>query len=82
MPSQKRIAANLNAKGKRKPRFRVGQVVAFRGDFGEWTYDRIGSLRPHGRIYARDTAFLALSTARIEARYLRKLTKRERGCKC
>jgi hypothetical protein len=63
----------------RQPKFRIGQVVAYRSTDGKWEYDRIGSIRPAGRIYSYDSAWLVMNTARIELKYLRPLTKRECG---
>jgi hypothetical protein len=64
---------------KRKPKFRVGQVVAYRADRGQWEYDRIGQIRLAGDHWDTETAWLVMNTARIETKYLRTLTDRERG---
>ncbi len=63
----------------RLPRFKVGQVVAYRSTNGKWEYDRIGSIRLAGRIYAYNSAWLVMNTARLELKHLRPLTARECG---
>lgn len=46
---------------------------------GKWEYDRIGSIRPAGKIYRYGTAWLVMQTARFELRHLRPLNTREKG---
>jgi hypothetical protein len=62
-----------------KPKFRVGQVVAYRAEDGSWEYDRIAELRPAAEKEWNETAWLKQQTTRIETRHLRALTKREAG---
>jgi hypothetical protein len=56
----------------RKPKFRVGQVVAFRHTDSSWSYDEIESIR-----FDDATAWLRGYTQRMKLEYLRPLTKRE-----
>ena len=61
-----------------KPRFRKGQVVAFRGADGHWGHDRIASINPPGRPY-ENTAWMLRSCCRMRLKNLRPLTARECG---
>jgi hypothetical protein len=62
-----------------KPKFRVGQVVAYRMPDGAWDYDRILSIRPAAPKEWNESAYLSRSDLRLDTRNLRLLTKREAG---
>jgi hypothetical protein len=70
---------SVQAGGKRKRKFKVGQVVAFRDVDGKWEYDRISEIRPYAEKAWNESAWMDRGTQRIETRHLRQLTKREAG---
>lgn len=59
---------------RRKAKFRVGQVVATHAVDGGWEYERIESIRVED-----ETCYLAKGRGRRQLKYMRPLTKRERG---
>jgi hypothetical protein len=63
---------------RRKAKFKVGQVVAYRAEDSSWEYDRITDIRPESEDWF-ESAWLKQQCTRIETRHLRPLRARERG---
>ncbi len=63
----------------RTPKFRVGQVVAYREPDGGWDYDRILNIPPLAPKEWNESAYLARSGLRLDIQYLRPLSAREIG---
>lgn len=74
-----RSARGLQAmSGASKPKFSVWQVVAYKSENGKWEVDRIAKIEAPNGEYP-EMARLERELCRIETRYLRPLTARERG---